>query len=545
MIKGNQAEWGKCFRTVALSSPATAVSYWDTAIALGLGSGDIIILDAITGSCTAILSGHVECVKSVTFSSDGKLLVSGSFDKIVKLWDVQTGGIVKDFSGHEDSVTSVSISADSAMIASGSLDMTIYLWDISTGKCLHVIQSYDWVHQVGFSPTDHKQLVGRVGHNTISHWETNGCQIGPTYDGSHFAFSLDGKHFALCNNNSIIVQTFEPDVERFYVKNGIPILCCFSPNGKLIAAAVDKAAYVWEIARSGSHPIEIFVGHTSYITAITFCSPSSLITTSHEKLVKIWQIGTLPTEFVETNLNPISSPSKEVVPTTLQAKDGITISSDLDGTVRIWDISTGLYRASFQTPAIGSVHRDGQFINGKLIFAWNAEKKIHIHGTSEEELILAPRESRSGIESLKIGGDGSIIFCLGDKYIQAWSIVTGEVLGELEIESSGSVGSLVTDGLRVWACYIESEYWGWDFGIPGSPPVQLPSISPRKLHPNGNLLWDIAHSRVQDVVTGRVVFQLSTTHRRPIDVQWDDEHLVICLGPTDVLILDFTHVLAL
>ena len=543
MIKGNQAEWGKCFRTVALSSSATAVSYWDTAIALGLGSGDIIILDAITGSCTAILSGHVECVKSVTFSSDGKLLVSGSFDKIVKLWDVQTGGIVKDFSGHEDSVTSVSISADSAMIASGSLDMTIYLWDISTGRCLHVIQNYDWVHQVGFSPTDHKQLVGRVGHNTISHWETNGCQIGPTYNGSHFAFSLDGKQFALCNNSSIIVQTFEPDVERFYVKNGIPILCCFSPNGKLIAAAVDKAAYVWEIARSGSHPIEIFVGHTSYITAITFCSPSSLITTSHERLVKFWQIGTLPTELVETNLNPISSPSKEVVPTTLQAKDGITISSDLDGTVRIWDISTGLYRASFQTPAIGSVHRDGQFINGKLIFAWNAEKKIHIHGTSEEELILAPW---GGIESLKIGGDGTIIFCLGSRYLQAWSTMTGDALGEVEIKFNDRMGSLFIDGLRIWACYPQPECQGWDFGTPGLLPIQLPNLSPSKFYPNANgtLLWNWVQSKVQHVVTGRVFFQLPKS-RKPIDAQWNGQNLVICFGPTEVLILDFTHVLTL
>jgi WD40 repeat protein len=250
----------------------------------------------------------------------------------------------------------------------------------------------------------------------VSHWDINGCQIGPTYDGSHIAFSLDGKQFALCNKGAIIVQTFESraTIAKFHVTNGTPKHCCFSPNGKLIAAAVDNTAYVWDIASSDSHPIETFIGHTSDITALAFYSPSSLISASEDMSVKFWQIGTLSTESVETNLDPTSSPSHKVVSTTLQAKDGITITSDSDGTVRIWDISTGLCKASFQTPATGSGHRDGQFINGRLIFAWNVGKKIHIYGASEEELILVPRESESGIESLKIGGDGSIIFCLGE-----------------------------------------------------------------------------------------------------------------------------------
>ena len=547
VVKGLQAEWGKCSRTVVLSSTPRAISYWGTTIAVGLDYGEIIILDAITGSCMAMLSGHNKAVLAVTFSTDGKLLASGGQDHTVKLWDIQTGGIIKNFSGHKNFVESVSISADSAIIASGSGDETICFWDISTGNCHCVIEQQYEVYQVIFSPTDPKQLIGELLCERVSHWDINGCQIGPTYDGGHIALSLDGKQMVLQNKKAIIVQTFGPraTVAEFHVTNGTPRYCCFSPNGKLIAAAVDKTAHVWDISSSGSHPIETFIGHTSNITALAFYSLSSLISVSDDLSVKFWQIGTLSTDPVETNLDPTSFSSHEIISTTLQAKDGITITSDSDGTVQVWDISTGLCKVSFQTPASGSKYRDGQFINGRLIFAWNVGTKIHISGVSEEELILAPSESGSAIQGLRIGDDGSTIFCLGETYIQAWSIMTGEVLGKVKVEFSVHKRNLVVDGLRVWACNSKSKDQRWDFGVPGSPPIQLPNISPSKLHPNGALLWNLAESKVQDVVTGGVVFQLPKSLGKPIDVQWNDQNLVICFGSTEVLILDFTHVLAL
>ena len=546
VVKGPLAKWGKCSRTVALNSTPLAISHWDTAIAVGLRSGDIIILDAITGSCTAILSGHSYEVNSVTFSSDGKLIVSGADDKIVKLWDIQTGGIIKDFSDHKGIVWAVSISADSTIIASGSGDNTIRLWEVSTGRCYCVIGQQDSVRQVSFSTTDPQQLVGRLRCDRVLHWGINGDQVRSTYHGSYFALSLDGKQVTLCNEGAIIVQAFESrsTIATFYVANGLPKHCCFSPNGRLIAATVNKTAYVWDITSLNPHPIETFTGHTSDITALTFYSPCSLLSASDDESVKFWQIGTLSPEPVKTILDPISYPSYKVLSTTLQAKDDITITSSSDGVVRIWDIFTGFCKASFQTSATDSEHRDGQFINGRLIFAWNVVEKIHIYGTSEEELILVPNKSEIGVESLRITGDGSKIFCLGSKYIRAWSIITGEVLGEVEIIYSHYGGSLVIDGPKVWACYPQSKYWGWDFGDSGSSPVKLLGLPPSKLHPSGTLIWDWAHSKVQDVVTGRVIFQLPKTFKEPIDVQWGNQYLVFCFGPTEVLILDFSHILA-
>ena len=112
VVKGLLAEWGMCSRTVLSNNSPYTLSYWNNTIAVGSTHRDILILDAITGSQTAVLTGHTDEVRALIFSSDGTSLVSGSCDKTIKLWDVQTGGVVKTFCGHTHWVYSVSISAD-------------------------------------------------------------------------------------------------------------------------------------------------------------------------------------------------------------------------------------------------------------------------------------------------------------------------------------------------------------------------------------------------------------------------------------------------
>lgn len=159
VVKGISAEWGLCSRTVHMNTIPLSLTCWNNTIAVGLHSGRIILLDAITGSQLAVLSKHTNWVRSLTFSSNGRFIVSGSDDTNVILWDVQTGGMVKPFHGHTESVYSVSISLDHTTIASGSEDKTICLWDAKTGVCYCVIDRPQNIYSVSFSPKNPQLLI--------------------------------------------------------------------------------------------------------------------------------------------------------------------------------------------------------------------------------------------------------------------------------------------------------------------------------------------------------------------------------------------------
>ena len=175
IVKQSYAEWGVCIRTATFNGFPGSISCRNNTIAVGFsaGSNDIVFLDAITGSLTAIFSGHTNSVITIVFSLDGRLFVSGSHDRTIKLWDMQTGGTIKTFCGHTDSVSSVSISVDCTRIASGSDDRTICLWNIQTGECHNSIELQGSIQSVSFSSTDSRYLTSFCD-NIVQQWDING-----------------------------------------------------------------------------------------------------------------------------------------------------------------------------------------------------------------------------------------------------------------------------------------------------------------------------------------------------------------------------------
>jgi WD40 repeat protein len=76
--------------------------------------------------------GHSAAVLSVSFSPDGKRIVSGSGDKTAKVWDSKTGKETFTFKGHSGPILSVQFSPDGKRIVTGSTDETVKIWDVSS-----------------------------------------------------------------------------------------------------------------------------------------------------------------------------------------------------------------------------------------------------------------------------------------------------------------------------------------------------------------------------------------------------------------------------
>lgn len=74
------------------------------------------------------LSGHSNSVYALDFSSDGKMLVSGSFDRTVRLWEVETGREIDRLSESKTPIYAIAFLPDGQTIVSGSEDGTLNFW---------------------------------------------------------------------------------------------------------------------------------------------------------------------------------------------------------------------------------------------------------------------------------------------------------------------------------------------------------------------------------------------------------------------------------
>jgi WD40 repeat protein len=144
------------------------------------GSADkmIKIWDFTMGKCISTLKGHTGRVWALQF--EGTRLVSGANDKTLKIWDLRdTRACTMTLQRHTQSIRCLQF--DSNKIMSGSNDRTIKLWDVNTGQCLHTLKGHtDWVRCLKF---DDSKMVSGGFDETIKIWDMHNGKCFNTLKG--------------------------------------------------------------------------------------------------------------------------------------------------------------------------------------------------------------------------------------------------------------------------------------------------------------------------------------------------------------------------
>ena len=283
------------------SDIVTAVSFSPNGryIVTGSYDGTAKVWNAATGKEIRTLEGHGGAVTAAGFSADSFLIVTGSADKTARVWDT-AGRTIQTFTGHTAGVTSASFSPDGRYVVTGSLDHTAKVWDMDTSQPVYTLAGHtDVVTAASFSP-DGRYIVTGSDDNTAKVWDAASGHEMRTLSGhgDHVysaSFSPDSRYIVTASDDMTAklwevatwqdVQTFRGHAKQLHAAS-------FSPDGRyIVTGSLDDTAKVWDVATGKE--IRTLAGHTNTVYAAAF-SPDGryIVTGSQDDTAKVWEAAT-------------------------------------------------------------------------------------------------------------------------------------------------------------------------------------------------------------------------------------------------------------
>ena len=211
------------------------------------------------GKARRIYNSHSHIVQDLSLSQDSRYCLSASWDKTLRLWDLESGKSTVTFVDHEKDVLSCSFSADNRQIASGSMDKSIKIWN-TVGQCKYTVQEdahTDWVSNVRFSPdTKNPVLATSSWDGTIKIWDSNTMTLKNTFNGhTNAVLSLDfaqRSHYLASggkDGNIMLWNVQEGSFLKHKEHDASINQVLFSPIKYWIVAATDNGILVWNLPK--------------------------------------------------------------------------------------------------------------------------------------------------------------------------------------------------------------------------------------------------------------------------------------------------------
>ncbi len=352
---------------------------------------------------------HNAPILAVEISPDQKFIVSASSDQTLKIWSIN-GQLINTLKGHKQKVNQVAISPNGKIIASASDDGTVKLWTFE-GKLIKTLFSdKDNVKDVKFSPNG--KIIVSVGNDgNVKLWTLEG-KLTRTIQQNKTLNPLDNtKTLNIATNTHLFNSRF----------NSVD----FSPDGqKIVTGSLNHNIAIWTIEGKLIQTIEDDLGG---VNDLKFSPDGTTIASAGvDKTIKIWALdGTL--------LNTLSGHNSQVINIEF-ASDGKTlISAGADHKIKMWQHNQELVQI---LRGDKNMITDFSFATKPQILATISQNEpIKIWSTEGQIIQTIPISSDQGeVESLSL--DPSATYLILGYYSGKISIWKKNNSGKLEFQNN-------------------------------------------------------------------------------------------------------------
>ncbi|GAA5815248.1 hypothetical protein MFLAVUS_008754 [Mucor flavus] len=304
-----------------------------------------------TGDLIRTLTGHTRCIRALQF--DEAKLVTASMDQTLKIWNWQTGKCIRTLEGHTGGV--LSLHFNSKLLASGSTDHTIRVWDFVAGECCTFTGHTEWVNSVRFC-LDDTMLVSAGDDSTIRLWDIRTRTCVRVFNGHVGQVQIavpspKGFSHRLINTEDEYADLSSINIATSSNGNRMPEFQpgCATDNRRSNGFSLEKASFPVIPAELSENPIiisgsldntiKLWDMHTGNCIRTLFGHVEGvwslafdtlrIISGSHDKTVRVWDLGSGKCMYA---LEGHSGPV-----TAVGLSDTKIISTSDDGDIRIWD----------------------------------------------------------------------------------------------------------------------------------------------------------------------------------------------------------------